>query len=1220
MASKPTQRSTSGRQAVRGAAGGKAGETGSLHRSGVAAYLAAHGLAGQPISEAGYLPGGPTPIALSFETHEAVDDICCTMTDRSRLLIQAKRACGVDKDFRTTVAQWTDHIPNLQSGDRIALATAEPSGSIKHLNSALERRRRAHPGLQTSQQNQALADLNKSFAANTSEERKDAVRDAAFVLQISASTRNDPHFKAAAYLLDGTVVPNGDGTKAFEALQRAFQEQAAAGTGSGIDNWLQTLTDAGIAVRSAADGPVGPRREAQLSAVAAYRARWRQQRDKLEYSLLGDGLPAMHVPNLADSFRVSPVIDGVSSRFSDDLVKLARHWTRMALTGLPGMGKTTALEQLAALWSSIDDAPLPILVRLAAIARRVQQPGDVTLPLLIAEAVEVINAPVDEQEPLRLALEEAVANGTAVLLLDGLDETGSQRGTVVGGLHAVIGNIPELSGVIIAMRPGALATAASLGLPEARLVEPLWLIGTLRRLLQHVADHRLPEDERDQWVEDHQKWLDDAQGRDHEIWSVPLLATLLTLLSTVRSVAELPKHRPELLAEAVRESVRRWEKAREAGALREPWSAELTDAMLIDGYASIGHLLNAGAPLPIGQCERVVTDMLASRWRQSPGASEQIAGEIIRFWDDKVGVFVTRDGKSLEARSRVFSEIGDAMWVASQDSRAGLEWAAKAVRNQDRSDTVLLAAGLSEEITAHLIEIGAGLEDAIETDMDRALVLAAHAITTGQHVDDVHLEVLVDALASAAQRNDLGNNDQERRQASTGFSASWRRDNARWRLTRSLAALPVSRELRDRRDGHLSEIPLDADQRVIAAAFAALTDARVDDCSTLTPSALEAVRSLLELPLTPTGQAGESVQSGPGERKKLWTGHVDAAELAIKHLDQLPPTAASTIYEVAQNATVHQYSRIGTALEKSGHPDPRPILLPPVWRADIADTVEQADAKLWEAFVGISSDRVQLTRAEQWRVPELFALSAAVSLREMTLIDCGQLAIADSASLIPWARATARAAGIELTALASQAAHLLALASAERRLIRDVLASTAPPRSRKFDAAGLVPEDIDALIDAIVNSVRWVAHIAMCVLEQTHNPSIAERIEAQLPLMAIERQSYAATLICMLSDDSEQSIETLLGGDDHPLRVGAARALRWQSATEPGRLERLTARAMADNDMVVRLLAGASQESAMQAAYWSCLDCGQTTVVVEEHCSHCGEGTRPGGVNSVDDD
>ena len=62
--------------------GGQANEAGSLYRAGVAAYLAAHGLAGAAVEAAGYVEGGPYPVSMTLESGDAVDDIRCKLPRR----------------------------------------------------------------------------------------------------------------------------------------------------------------------------------------------------------------------------------------------------------------------------------------------------------------------------------------------------------------------------------------------------------------------------------------------------------------------------------------------------------------------------------------------------------------------------------------------------------------------------------------------------------------------------------------------------------------------------------------------------------------------------------------------------------------------------------------------------------------------------------------------------------------------------------------------------------------------------------------------------------------------------------------------------------------------------------------------------------------------------------------------------------------------------------
>jgi hypothetical protein len=137
--------------------GGRGNEAGSLHRSGVAAYLAAHGLVGRGVEAAWYPESGPSPVSLAFETGDAVDDIRCGLADGTTLWLQAKRSCGVDAQLQATVTQWVGQVPMLRAGDRIGLVTAEPRGNVRDLGAALDRRRQLVPGLSSPGEERAIA-------------------------------------------------------------------------------------------------------------------------------------------------------------------------------------------------------------------------------------------------------------------------------------------------------------------------------------------------------------------------------------------------------------------------------------------------------------------------------------------------------------------------------------------------------------------------------------------------------------------------------------------------------------------------------------------------------------------------------------------------------------------------------------------------------------------------------------------------------------------------------------------------------------------------------------------------------------------------------------------------------------------------------------------------------------------------------------------------------
>jgi hypothetical protein len=172
----------------------------------VAAYLAAHGLAGRGVEAARYPENGPAPVSLAFETGDEVDDIRCGLADDTVLLLQAKRACGADAQLKATVTQWAGQVAHLRPGDRIGLATAEPKGRVRVLAAALDRRRRPVPGPFTPGEEKALAAVRARLPVGTHEDIAERVLGAAIVMTVAVSGPREEGFRSAANLLDGTVV------------------------------------------------------------------------------------------------------------------------------------------------------------------------------------------------------------------------------------------------------------------------------------------------------------------------------------------------------------------------------------------------------------------------------------------------------------------------------------------------------------------------------------------------------------------------------------------------------------------------------------------------------------------------------------------------------------------------------------------------------------------------------------------------------------------------------------------------------------------------------------------------------------------------------------------------------------------------------------------------------------------------------------------------------
>jgi hypothetical protein len=174
--------------------------------------------------------------------------------------------------------------PAARAASRIGLVTAQPQGPVRYLAAALERRSRAVPGPFTVGEQDALAAVEGKLPREMPVEARNRLLDAAVAMCVAVGSPRDPGFGSAANLLDGTVVPPRSGTKAVRALRDAFHQQAASGAGSCLNDWVQVLADAGLQVYADAGGPAGPRRRAELDAVAAYPARLAARDGILTYS------------------------------------------------------------------------------------------------------------------------------------------------------------------------------------------------------------------------------------------------------------------------------------------------------------------------------------------------------------------------------------------------------------------------------------------------------------------------------------------------------------------------------------------------------------------------------------------------------------------------------------------------------------------------------------------------------------------------------------------------------------------------------------------------------------------------------------------------------------------------------------------------------------------------------------------------------------------------
>ena len=406
----------------RGPAGGRANEAGSAHRAGLAAYLAAHGLADTTVRIGdGVEPG--VPRWLWFETSSAVDDLRCYFDTDYTWDVQAKRQCVWGEKFAEVVQQWVTGARNgqLSDHDRFVLASSQVSRPLRDLGAAFRRLRDKVHGKLLPAEGKEFERLRSQASKDDWLDVFDTVVAHAMIIEVSAETVQDASFREAAALLDGTVVARDSGSAAIDALARFFQTDAIRSGATDVEGWLYAIHRARIPL-----GPTSTRTTAgRARAVAAYRQRLTERRDLLEVDHLTMGVGPMLAPDLLETFKIElPQKEDLDQPKTADLSNVARRWPRFAVIGLPGSGKSTALEQLAAAWADDLEAPLPIMIRLWRLVSRLRDRQNIGLEELCCLA----DATSEDVVPI---LVERLKNGTAVLLLDSLDECRDQQGSAV---------------------------------------------------------------------------------------------------------------------------------------------------------------------------------------------------------------------------------------------------------------------------------------------------------------------------------------------------------------------------------------------------------------------------------------------------------------------------------------------------------------------------------------------------------------------------------------------------------------------------------------------------------------------------------------------------------------------------------------------------------------------------------------------------------------------
>jgi hypothetical protein len=1183
----------------RGSAGGRANETGSVYRSSFGAYLIAYGLADHHVSLDAVSPG--VPEWLWFESDAPVDDIAVQFSSGARWDIQATARCDWGTKFRKTIAQWVRAARSgrLKPNDRIGLAAANHSQPLLDLRDAFRRVRDG--GTFAPREEAAISKLRTDAQTDGWLDVFDQVTRTAVIVHLDCATELDPGFREAAVLLEATVVRNGSGVTAMAALRDFVHTEAARAGSSRPDRWVRVLTDVPLEL-----GPSAPSTE-QVTAVrlAEYRRMLAEDLDRLPLNFLGIAAEPLVVEDLLDRFRVElPGTDAYGRTRSAGLAEIARRWPVLCVIGAAGAGKSTAMHQLAAAWAADVEAPVPIVVPMHRLVKSLRDGEPISLATVVklGLAIDARLAPV---------LVDRLSDGSAALVLDGLDECRDQQDTAVQLIRRLAEQLPSSTGLVVSARDAVVAKATATGLPVTRLAEPLHLATVARDVLDLVIRTTRPAHSPAELAQAH-TWMNQSQSDHPDMWRVPLFSVLLAAHAGRTPSASLPSNRADALVAAIKDSVGTWEQVKHA----EPtaWQADLTPAQLIDGFTAIGHATAGGSATKLEAVTQIV-EHLAARWSLAVPAAQEKAEEVLAWWIGRVGACTDVDGE-IRPALRLFGEIADAMWASGQPDEVARAWMKAALTDVSQyREPILLAASLSPTMRTTLMR---------QATTPAALLLAAKAIDAGIGPTDEELLTIAQRLFAlnepmTAPRRDGGIKaileNMDRYQSE--------HDGPTWRYRLALAQLPP-RGAAPNVQTRAIEAETDPEQRLILKAFVVLAGCRVE---TRPPTEVEAevLRELLDLPAPepdPPARRESRRKLVIGSSKPVRSGRLDAMTGAMG-LVGLTDDQAESAVAMAGRGSMSDSAKMYYAIQKAGYAEL------------VAEKGPMAGmAAAMTSFTSMFEDSRQTTifilaravEAAPHRAPEpSWRLEGAAALFEMLDVADQPIGHIDWAvseqpqlvtNLVQFAMRSPQLDAHQVAADAVPAANLIREADLRGSLF---LLLPADPR-RAVDPKWPIPSEAELpwLRECIRSPSDWLALHGVILISNMTGVDGDKLLLDEISRINVSLRMRVATVL--VSDtDTDELQTTWLTHPDQLVKVAAARVLG-RRALQTSQIEAL----MLDADLTIRFAAlrsvaeldgdaferAAATALASEPTIWTCTDCGKPQPMNKRDCASCNRGSR----------
>lgn len=1184
-------------RAKRSSLGGAADEAGGAYRAGVAAVIAAHLLYGWDLKALGLPKGAAVPNTLRLEADEAVDDIVVELSGGGRAFLQAKRtlrlAIGPGSQLARAMSQYRRAA--VESGldpgtDRLVIVSGSVPGPIRDLREALRRRRDPFSGAMTKAQATALARF-EPLLEGLDQVQRARLLDCLTIWDCDAEEQDGDAAERAAALLDGTIVSHGMGHRAFLALAAKAREIARLRSGLDSDGLIDCLKEADIELTEDASGARGARIVARQQANARYRQRLQISGDSIRLLGVGAGLPELPLADIDASVEATEPWLEEERPSERPLDLLIRRRGRLVLTGLPGAGKSTAVRRAAAVQAGEARSPLPIVVRLDVLARRLEHSGFIDAVIELASE----DAPPADRELLREGLREAIASGRATLFLDALDEARGKSRAVVAAIMSFLEGIDPSVEVVLTTRDTKIADAAALGFREARLSEPEKLDRTIEGILRAFALHRKIDNPKG-WVKPREGWVNRVLSRDPDLKATPLMPILLAVSAAQIDHSQLPEVRAEILRRVVRDVVSEWEAGRtrdgelELGEIKGTQAAEA----LLECFIAEGVTL-AAEPRPSEErVASVLTASLEEKWSLASGKANATAREAIAFWDE-AGVFLKSSQGEVEPRVKLFSELADAWHHSRVKNEETREWVRRALTDGERDEALKLAASLSKVAATELIRTS------VRGGWAPNVFLALETIRQGAEVEGTAIDELVEGLIGLV---DGGG------QTATKAAAA-------------LVAMDVPEHLRDQVLGRIRH-NLPRDHALVAEVRATVNWGLEQDDAAMArfeevlasdpPEPLEKprdVRARLRL----SGVDGNWSASVAAVAEVLVPLSESNAALAARQVERVGGRSAQRIVDVIKaaghgNLVANFEKRVGRAI---GHAN--------FWVKGLARSDEAND--LFLEMVAESGGQAELSIREQRGLDELVDFYFTLGIPDSESFSFADMTLGHPARIRELMRAVVVLGGFDADKLASEARVFRYEAEPqESGSLSQII--YIPGVDRQLNRWSRVSEP-DQLVDELIRQLggaRFSAHCAAGALTAAQQSlGVHGKVISKLDLMRSWRLELGGLLALETSGDERAALELASGWSREgtaPLRRIAGRFAALAIPTLP-EARGLFILALADRDSGVRAeavdsfdagnldqeLRAAIETARNGATEWECRWCTHQNRQPSGSCEEC---------------